>query len=67
MISEMLEQIQLMKQADEAKLALVEERFKAAMAVVYAMRMWASDPSSVHVSALRQAEIRLEEVLSGQG
>jgi hypothetical protein len=64
MISDMLEQIQLMKQADEVKLARVTEQFIAAMGVIAAMREWASKPSAISVQALRQAEHRLDEVLS---
>lgn len=65
MISDMLEQIQLMKQADEVKLARVTEQFIAAMGVITAMREWASAPSTLSVQALRQAEARLDEVLNG--
>ena len=64
MISDMLEQIQLMKQADEVKLARVTDQFVAALGVIAAMREWAAKPTAVSVQALRQAEQRLEEVLN---
>lgn len=66
MISEMLLQISSMKQADEDKIARLEERFTAAMAVIEAFREWSNHPNNVNVAAVHAAELRLGEILGSK-
>lgn len=63
MISESLLQISAMKQADEDKIAKLEERFAAAMGVIEAFREWVERPNTLNAAGVRTAELRLDEVL----
>jgi hypothetical protein len=63
MISEMLLQISSMKQADEDKIARLEERFTAAMALIEAFREWTVHPNNINVAAIHAAELRLDDIL----
>jgi len=62
-ISEMLLQISSMKQADEDRIAKLEERFSAAMGVIEAFREWSNHPNNVNVAAVHAAELRLDDIL----
>lgn len=65
MISDMLQQMSSAWTHAETNEQRLRDQLSAAMAVIEAMREWASTPNSVNVQALRAAEVRLDDVLKG--